>query len=62
MTDFTVLTRVLGSYGVVTNQFREVRFSPVPEPSTALLLGIGLAAMAGCRRQSLPTGSLLRIG
>ena len=47
----SVELRVLGSYGVVTNQFREVGFSPVPEPSTALLLGVGLAAMAGCRRR-----------
>ncbi|MBJ20831.1 MAG: hypothetical protein CL933_15595 [Deltaproteobacteria bacterium] len=37
--------RVLGSYGVVTNQFREVRFHVVPEPTTGLLLVLGLVGM-----------------
>jgi len=37
--------RVLGSYGVVSNQFREVRFSAVPEPTTGLLLVLGLVGM-----------------
>jgi hypothetical protein len=45
--------RVLGSYGVSTNQFREVRFNVVPEPTTGLLLALGLVGMGmeGRRRR-----------
>jgi len=43
--------RVLDSYGLNTTQFREVRFTAVPEPTMGLLLGLGLAGLTTWRRR-----------
>jgi MYXO-CTERM domain-containing protein len=47
----TVDLRVLSSFGVQANQFREVEFSGTPEPSGLLLALLGLALLPLFRRR-----------
>jgi hypothetical protein len=44
------LTAYAASDGVFSASFDNVTFTPIPEPSTALLIGLGLAGMAARRR------------
>jgi hypothetical protein len=47
----TVDLRVLSSFGVMTNQFREVEFASVPEPAALLLALLGLLCLQVSRRR-----------